>query len=207
MLIIGEHTGTHCDAPCHAIPPPLSGLPHAGPAGAITVDKIPLEQSMGPAAVIDCRDLKCAKVRETNSIISVDKVKEWESKYGELMKGEIVLFYTGWCDLDSQKLLGNSGPQGVSEFLNKRKDYPALNGETLEYLYAHDIRHVGIDLPSVGSPQADVQTHRAGLSKGLVFVENLINLGELPPRGAYYIFLPLKIEGGSGAPGRAVAFF
>jgi isatin hydrolase len=30
-------------------------------------------------------------------------------------------------------------------------------------------------------------------------------LTQLPPRGAFFIFLPLKCEGGSGAPGRAIA--
>jgi hypothetical protein len=31
------------------------------------------------------------------------------------------------------------------------------------------------------------------------------NLGELPVRGAYFIFMPVKIAGSSGGPGRAVA--
>jgi kynurenine formamidase len=35
--------------------------------------------------------------------------------------------------------------------------------------------------------------------------ENLANLGELPPSGAYIIALPMKIRGGSGAPLRIVA--
>jgi kynurenine formamidase len=37
-------------------------------------------------------------------------------------------------------------------------------------------------------------------------VENLTGLAQLPPRGAIFCFLPLKIVGGSGAPGRAIAF-
>ena len=36
--------------------------------------------------------------------------------------------------------------------------------------------------------------------------ENLQGLGEIPPVGATVIALPMKIEGGSGAPLRAVAF-
>jgi kynurenine formamidase len=35
--------------------------------------------------------------------------------------------------------------------------------------------------------------------------ENLANLDKLPPRGATLIALPMKIEGGSGGPLRAIA--
>jgi kynurenine formamidase len=35
--------------------------------------------------------------------------------------------------------------------------------------------------------------------------ENLTNLAALPPRGATFIGLPMKIRGGSGGPLRAVA--
>ncbi len=36
-------------------------------------------------------------------------------------------------------------------------------------------------------------------------MEVLTNLGELPVREAYFAFLPLKIAGSSGSPGRAIA--
>jgi kynurenine formamidase len=36
--------------------------------------------------------------------------------------------------------------------------------------------------------------------------EILINLDQLPPRGAYYVALPLKIVDQSGSPTRAIAF-
>ena len=37
------------------------------------------------------------------------------------------------------------------------------------------------------------------------YVEILTNLGELPVRGAYFIFMPVKIADSSGGPGRAMA--
>jgi kynurenine formamidase len=40
----------------------------------------------------------------------------------------------------------------------------------------------------------------------MAYVESLTQLGRLPARGAYFLFLPVKVEGSSGAPGRAVAF-
>ena len=39
----------------------------------------------------------------------------------------------------------------------------------------------------------------------MMYLELLANLKALPPRGAYFIFLPLKIKGGSAGPGRAIA--
>jgi kynurenine formamidase len=36
-------------------------------------------------------------------------------------------------------------------------------------------------------------------------LENLTNLGELPPAGAIVIALPMKIEGGTGGPVRVIA--
>jgi hypothetical protein len=37
------------------------------------------------------------------------------------------------------------------------------------------------------------------------YVEILTNLGELPLRGAYFIFMLVKITGSSGGPGDGVA--
>jgi kynurenine formamidase len=39
----------------------------------------------------------------------------------------------------------------------------------------------------------------------MIYVELLANLSQLPPRGALFAFLPLKIQGGSAAPGRGIA--
>ncbi len=41
-IVMGSHTGTHVDAPSHAVP------------GALTLDEIPLETFVGPCRVLDC---------------------------------------------------------------------------------------------------------------------------------------------------------
>ena len=56
-MILWEHTGTHFDAPTHAIPPSKSGLPHANEWGDVYGDMVPLEKFQGPAAVVDVREL------------------------------------------------------------------------------------------------------------------------------------------------------
>jgi kynurenine formamidase len=67
------------------------------------------------------------------------------------------------------------------------------------------IHHVGCDFPSFGQIQNDEGPHWIALENEMVIVEKLINLSQLPPRGAFYIFLPLRIENGTGSPGRAIA--
>ena len=47
--------------------------------------------------------------------------------------------------------------------------------------------------------------HELALRNGVWPIEGLANLATLPIRGAFFLFLPLSLDG-SGAPGRAVAF-
>ena len=52
---------------------------------------------------------------------------------------------------------------------------------------------------------AGLDVEAISLGAGIVYVENLIGLHQVPATGAWLVFLPLKLVGGSGAPGRAVA--
>jgi kynurenine formamidase len=47
--------------------------------------------------------------------------------------------------------------------------------------------------------------HRIAAGSGVPGFENLSRLDALPPTGALLLALPIKIEGGSGGPLRAVA--
>jgi kynurenine formamidase len=58
----------------------------------------------------------------------------------------------------------------------------------------------------MGSSHDGAPVHVAGLSGGAVFVEALTGLSQLPHRGAYFLFSPLKVARGTGAPGRAMAW-
>ena len=50
-LILGTHTGTHCDAPRHFVP------------GGKTVDLLPLDIFIGPAFVMDFSDSRPGRLR------------------------------------------------------------------------------------------------------------------------------------------------
>ena len=39
----------------------------------------------------------------------------------------------------------------------------------------------------------------------MAFVEGLAGLRRLPPRGAFFLFLPIRLVNGTGGPGRALA--
>jgi kynurenine formamidase len=84
--------------------------------------------------------------------------------------------------------------------------WPGLEREALEYVADRGVVLFGTDTPSAGPLDTVAECHVTALSRNLVVVENLTGLAQLPPRGALFCFLPLKIVGGSGAPGRAVAF-
>jgi kynurenine formamidase len=47
--------------------------------------------------------------------------------------------------------------------------------------------------------------HLAALPHGVVFVEALGGLAAVPPRGAWFLFLPIRLAGGTNGPGRALA--
>jgi kynurenine formamidase len=67
------------------------------------------------------------------------------------------------------------------------------------------VRALGTDAASIGSVDDGARTHLAGLHKEMTFVEGLTRLEEVPPVGAFFVFMPVKVEGASGGPGRAVA--
>jgi kynurenine formamidase len=68
------------------------------------------------------------------------------------------------------------------------------------------IKCVGTDGASLGTVTGKeaVQTHWAGLTQGMNYVEYLTNIGTLPAKGAFFIFAPLKEEGVIGGIGRGV---
>lgn len=203
-MVLDEHTGTHMDAPCHFIPPPDSGLPGAGELGAVTAADVPPRQLMGPAAVLDVTGLSGAE-GGVSPFVGVDTVLAWEKEHGELRAGDVVLLRTGWDRWYRRGPDGGAYLRSVIES-GQRPGWPAPDVEAMELLLARGVRCAGIDAPSMGAAHDPRPVHLAGLGGGMVFVEALAGLDRLPPRGAWFCFLPLRIEGGTGAPGRAVAF-
>lgn len=207
FIVVDEHCGTHFDAPTHFIPPPGSGLAWAGELGAQTGDKVPLDELMGPAAVIDVRFLADDEGEPGISpFIEPEHIEDWEGENGSLREGEVVLFRTGW---DRYYVEGGEGGKYMSGSLvtGEFPGWPAPSPEAAIYLHEKGVKCIGIDAPSIGSAHDGVPVHQEGLSRGMRYVEILTNLDALPARGAYFIFLPVKVANSSGGPGRAIAFW
>ncbi len=204
-FVVDEHTGTQLDCPAHFIPPEGSGLPHAGPTGKLTCDKMPVAQMMGPAAVIDVRGILDQAPKGKSPVITPKMVQDWEAQHGALQKGEVVLFFSGYSDKYYKPFPEGNRLAFDPLILQSTPGWPAPSPETMEYLHSKGVMHCGTDGPSMGHVEGGQPTHVAGLKHGMTWDELLTNLGKLPPRGAFYISLPTKIVDGSGATTRAIA--
>jgi len=204
-MLIDEHTGTHVDAPAHFVPPADSGLPNAGGQGAVTIDRVPLDQLAGPAAVIDVPDDLPGAAPGISPVITPALLREHEREHGAIAPGTIVLFRTGW---DRHYLAGPEGARYCFDALVTRTapGWPAPEVPIMTELLDRGVRCVGTDAPSMGSSHDGAPVHVAALSRGAVFVEALSGLHQLPARGAYFLFAPLNVARGTGAPGRAMAW-
>ena len=184
-----EHGGTHLDAPVH--------FSEKG----LTVDRLPLAQLIAPAVVVDV-SAKAAADRDYR--LTRADVLAFEKAHGTIAKGTIVLLRTGWSRHwpDAKAYLGDDTPGDASKL-----SFPSYGADAARLLVdERGVGALGIDTASIDYGRStDFDVHRIAASKNVAGLENLTNLDQLPPRGALVIALPMKIEGGSGGPLRAVA--
>ena len=184
-----EHGGTHLDAPIHFA------------EGRWTADEIPLDRLIGPAVVVDIAD-KAA--RDPDALLTRADVEAFEARGGRIPDGSILLVRSGWDRYwdDRARYLGSPAPGDTAHL-----HFPGVAGDVAAWLTtARRLRAIGIDTASIDhGPSRDFRAHRALTNANVPIFENLAELGALPPRGATFIGLPMKIRGGSGGPLRAVA--
>lgn len=186
-----EHGGTHLDSPIHFA------------AGKYTSDQIPLEQLIGPAAVID---VTASSAANADFQVRVSDFEAWEKTNGRIPDNALVLLRTGWDARwpDRKSYLGTSkaGQEAVAEL-----HFPGLDPQAARWLVDNRrIDAIGIDTPSIDYGQSKTfETHQALFAKNIPAFENVANLGQLPALGATVVALPMKIQGGSGGPLRIVA--
>lgn len=221
-------TGTRLTPPAHYGPPPGFDVSRYdertaawrrefeeryGQLGTteMTADKVPVHHLMGPARVIDVQDLVGTTDPSSwpaSPKITMEQVRAYEQATGEIKAGEVVVFATGHTGTHFRPLeRGRIDDVLKGPLDGKSEGWPAPVAEVVQYLAGKGIRHVAIDAPSIGSvdPKEAAMTYWAGAKAGIVFSEYLIGAAQLPPTGAFYVFLGPKIENGHGGPGRAVA--
>lgn len=181
---IDEHTGTHMDAPFH-----FSDGPSA--------DQIPIEQLMGPLAIIDIR----AKAEaDPDAQVTPDDILAWEAEHGPLPAGVVVAMLSGWADYVATPTFRNADDAGVMHF-------PGFHIEAAELLIEErDVKGVFVDTLSLDyGMSADFAFHYRWLGSSHWGMECVANLGELPVSGATVIAGGPKIAGATGGPSRVVA--
>jgi len=184
-----EHGGTHLDAPIHFA---QQGL---------TTERIPLAALVAPAVVIDVSAQASA---DRDYRLTPGDIATFESAAGPIAAGSIVLMRTGW-DARWGDRLAYFGDSTTGRANNLH--FPGFSAEAARVLVdERNVAGLGIDSPSVDyGPSTDFQVHRIGAAKNVYNLENLMGLDRLPATGAYLFALPMKIQGGSGGPVRAVA--
>jgi kynurenine formamidase len=184
-----EHGGTHLDAPVHFF------------EKGLTADKVPLQQLIAPAVVIDASKQSAA---DRNYRLTREDVAAFEKAHGRIERGTIVLLRTGWSRHwpNAKAYLGDDTPNDASKL-----SFPSYGAEAARFLVdERGVGALGVDTASTDYGRStDFEVHRILAPKNVVGLENLTNLDQLPARGAVVIALPMKIEGGSGGPLRAVA--
>jgi kynurenine formamidase len=191
-LTLGEHVGTHLDAPIHWV---------TGKDGNDVASVRP-EQLIGPACVID----KTAETEENNGyLLTREDIEAWEQEHGQMPKGAWVLLRTGW----------QSRAQDQTAFLNVGENGPETPGPDVEasrwLAYEREIsgfgtETVGIDAGAAGGFDPPFPLHNFLLGAGRLGLTQLANLDKLPITGALLVVSPLKLVGGTGSPSRVFAF-
>ena len=205
ILTIDPNTGTQMDVPPHSIPRPDSGLPNAGPFGAMFSEKVPAWQFGGEACVIDCRDLRDSGADGQSPLVGKQRIMAWEKAYRPLGPGDVVLLWSGYSDKYYKPL--PAGRRFIAEPVEgKTPAWPDPEPECMEYLASRGVRMVGTDSPSMGPiPDLAEPTHIAGLRHGMIFTEGVTGLDKLPTTGAFYCMIGPKHAGGAGSEVRSFA--
>ncbi len=111
LLQMYTHTGTHMDPPAHLF------------AGRTTLDQFPVEQFIGKALVIDCRDLK------EGQSISIEHICKNREKVD---KANFLLFNLGW-----DKWWGTDAYFG---------NYPCIDDDVLDFVISGNYKGIGFDV-------------------------------------------------------------
>lgn len=179
VMTMGDHSGTHVDAPSH----------FDARDGALTVDQLPLENFYTEAV---CLDLSHVPLKTD---VLVEDLERAEQRAGvRIQARDTVLLYMAV----HERLFGTPGYV---------TDFPGLTKESAEWLGRKGIVSFGVEAPSPGRPgRNNFLVHLVCRDMGFTHMECLCNLDKVVGKGRFrFIGFPLRIRGGSGSPIRAVA--
>lgn len=184
--------GTHIDFPSHFI------------KDGVSSEAFGAKDMIYPLCVIDITD----KVKEDcHYAVTVDDIKAYEEKYGQIPEGAFVALRTDWSknwpDMDAISGIAEDGSE----------NFPGWSMEALQYLIEE--RNIAVnghetldtDASALAAAAGDLACERYILSKGKLQVEVLCNLDQVPAAGAVAFVAWPRIEGATGLPVRVWAVF
>ncbi len=178
VLSLGDHAGTHVDAPKHFDSRP----------GALGIDEMPLETFFGDAVCVDVRQYP--KGHE----VTVAELEQAIAASGqEVREGDILLFCTDhW-----------NRTQGTPAFLD---GFSGVAAECVHWMADRGVKIFGVETisPDLVYQTDAYTTHRACAERGLTHYENLNNLKDVVNRRFQFYGFPLRLEPAAGSPIRAV---
>ena len=190
-VTVGEHAGTHLDAPVHWI---------TGREGK-SVDRIEPRRLVGPAVVID----KTAEAaQDPDFVLEPEHFEQWQQEHGQLPENCWVLFRTGWSARGAD----------AADFVNADENGPHTPGVSVagaKWIAGNDrisgfgVETVGIDAGQAANMDPMFPVHSFLLGADKYGVTSLRNLDRLPAVGATLVVAPLPIVGGTGSPSRVYA--
>ncbi len=190
-LNIGEHTGSHIDAPAHIHP----HMMHA------SIETVPVQTFLAPATLFDLREFNL----KPGEFATVEMFEILESRMERpLTKGDVMLANFGWYEKYWQN---NRDWKYYGEFC------PGIDEKAVEWIVARRPVAVGADTVAFDTALLDGKEVKPStahtthcLPHHIYIIECLANLEGLPET-FFFMALPLKIKNGSGSPVRAIAAF
>lgn len=150
--------------------------------GGSGVSEMSLESCAGPASIIDLHPLNA------DEKITPAHLQRHEALF---QPGARIILRTGWTE--------KCPPDAAGHFT----EHPVLDPDTCRWIAERRPALLGLDLPSTHT-RDNVATHGPLLGAGIVLLEGLVNLDQLPERFTL-VALPLPLENLDGSPVRAVA--
>lgn len=184
-VTLGEHSGTHFDAPVHFSP------------GAEAVADITADRLVVPLRVLDI----ARRVGNDPDVrLEPADVAEHEQEHGAIEAGCAVFLRTGW-DRFRHDRTAYAGPDTDLRF-------PGFGVAAARLLVAErEVVGLGIDTLGIDPGQAsDFPVHRhVSLPQGVWHLENLVDLHTVPATGAWVVVGVPRLVGASGFPARVLA--
>jgi len=174
-ITLGNHIGTHIDAPLHLID------------GGDSIDRLPLETFYGPAVVVDVP-------KGLNEAIEPGDLESAEPSVGA---GDIALICTGWGGRVTEAAYASHHPyltEAAAAWLVAR-DVRMVGIDVQSVDLPHSLRPQGFRYTSL----------RVLLTHGIPVVHSLTRLEEIRGRRVTLICMPIIFRGADGVPVRAVA--